>query len=146
VNVSTRRDPVSTKKIASRAAKTALVAAGGLLVLGAATPASAEVPPPAGENGSDGVITGNAIALDANTPIGVCGIAAALVGNALGGCALSDMPEAPAPAPAASPTVVVPEEGDGVGTGNAIAADLDVPVMLCGISLVGVGNAAGLCH
>jgi hypothetical protein len=102
------------------------------------------VPPPMGENGSDGVITGNAIALDADLPIGVCGVAASLVGNALGGCDIPDM-EAPAPAPAATPTVVAPE-GDGVGTGNAIAADLHAPVLLCGLSLTGIGNAAGLCY
>jgi hypothetical protein len=90
----------------------------------------------------DGFIAGNAIAVDADVPVALCGIAATAIGVATGVC------KAHGPLATTGDDVTKAKaEGSGTGTGNAIALNGDVPIAVCGVGvpvLVGVGT--GVCE
>jgi hypothetical protein len=129
------------KKIMTRAAETALAAgvAGGVLLVGASVAGAQEAEPPTTAEG-DGVLAGNAVNADVDVPVTLCGIAGALLGVANGTC-----DGAPTPPPAQD-TTVAQASGDGVLTGNAIGLDVDAPITICGVGVVGAGVAGGSCN
>jgi hypothetical protein len=89
----------------------------------------------------NGTITGNAVALNADVPVAVCGVGVAVL--ALVGTGVC---EATGPlATTGEDTTKAEAEGDGLVAGNAIAGDLDVPVAACGIGGAGIGVATGTC-
>ena len=126
---------------------------GGAL-LGVAS-GSCALPPqggPGGPGGGDtvvaqaqgnGFLSGNAIGLNVDLPINLCGIGIAVGGLAVGDCV---MPAGGPLATTGSSTTVATASGNGFLTGNAIAADVDAPITLCGVGVVGVGVGTGMCH
>jgi hypothetical protein len=122
---------------------------GGAL-LGVATGTCALPPPPPGGLGGDkvvatasgnGLLSGNALGLNVNLPINICGIGVAVGGIATGDCVMA-APLATTGADHTSATA----SGNGFLTGNAIAADVDAPITVCGVGVVGLGVATGVCH
>ncbi|HEV7762482.1 MAG TPA: chaplin family protein [Acidimicrobiales bacterium] len=122
---------------------------GGAL-LGVATGTCALPPPPPGGMGGDkvvatasgnGLLSGNALGLNVNLPINICGIGVAVGGIATGDCVMA-APVATTGADHTSATA----SGNGFLTGNAIAADVDAPITVCGVGVVGLGVATGVCH
>jgi hypothetical protein len=109
------------EKIVRRAAVAVLLAGGLLTTDGAALAAE----PPTTASG-DGVLAGNAVSLDLDAPITLCGLIGVLVGAPAGGCVTLGDPIPDTTQAAAS--------GDGVVTGNAIAVDVDLPVTVAGSS------------
>jgi hypothetical protein len=89
----------------------------------------------------DGVLTGNAIDLDADAPVAVCGVGVPVVaGVGTGAC------KATGPlASSGKDTTAASAEGDGVLAGNAIAGDLDVPIAACGLAAGLAGVDTGTC-
>jgi hypothetical protein len=127
------------KKLMTRAAETALAAgvAGGVLLIGASVAGAQEAPTTAE---GDGTLAGNAVNADLDVPVTLCGIAGSLLGVATGTC------ELPPPPPPAPDTTVAQASGDGLGTGNAVGLDVDAPITVCGVGVVGGGVATGVCH
>ena len=90
----------------------------------------------------DGTIAGNAIALNGDVPVAVCGVGVAVL--ALVGTGVC---EATGPLATTGDDVTKAEaEGDGLVAGNAIAGDLDVPIAACGIGGAGIGVGTGVCE
>jgi hypothetical protein len=127
------------KKMMTRAAETALAAgvAGGVLLIGASAVGAQEAPTTAEGNG---VLAGNAVNADVDVPVTLCGIAGSLLGVATGVCE-----NPPAPPPQAD-TTVAQASGNGLGTGNAVGLDVDAPITVCGVGVVGGGVATGVCN
>jgi hypothetical protein len=125
---------------------------GGAL-LGVASGTCALPPaPPGGPGGGDtvvakaegnGFLSGNAIGLNVDLPINICGIGVAVGGLAVGDCV---MPAGGPLASTGSSTTTATASGSGFLTGNAIAADLDLPITACGVGVAGIGIGTGVCH
>jgi len=89
----------------------------------------------------NGTLTGNAVALNADVPVAVCGVGVpVLAGVGTGVC------DATGPlATTGNDTTKAEAEGDGLVAGNAVAGDLDVPVAGCGLGGTLAGVATGTC-
>jgi LPXTG-motif cell wall-anchored protein len=126
-------------KIMTRAAETALAAgvAGGVLLLGSAAASAQEAPTTAEGNG---FVAGNAVNTDVDAPVTLCGIAGSLLGVATGVC------ENPPVPPPTQDTTVAQASGNGFGTGNAVGLDVDAPVTVCGVGVVGALVGTGVCE
>jgi hypothetical protein len=90
----------------------------------------------------NGVLAGNALGLDVDVPITVCGVGGALLGMASGSCAL---PPPPPGGPGGGDTVVAQAQGNGLLSGNALGLDIDLPINICGIGIAVGGIATGDC-
>lgn len=102
-------------------ARTALLAAGLLLVVGVA-PAQAQDAPSG--SSSDGVLAGNVVNVDLDVPVTICGLLSALFGTGVNGCTTLPISVGGDPGGAAA--------GDGVVSGNALTLDADIPISLGG--------------
>jgi hypothetical protein len=90
----------------------------------------------------DGFIAGNAVALDADVPVAVCGVGAALIGVGTGVC------HAYGPLATTGDDVTKARaKGNGTITGTAVALTADVPVAVCGVGAGVLGIAGtGVCE
>jgi hypothetical protein len=89
----------------------------------------------------DGFIAGNAVALDADVPVAVCGVGVAGIGVGTGVC------EAGGPLATTGDDVTKARaSGDGFIAGNAVALDVDVPVAACGLGGAVIGVGTGVCE
>jgi ChpA-C len=123
------------KKFAYKTAGTLMVA--GMLLSGGPAQAADAVNSQAS---GDGFVTGNAISPNVDVPLAACGVAAVGGGVATGVC------KAHHPlAWTGDDTTKASGEGDGFIAGNAVAADVDVPVAVCGAAGTLAGVATGVC-
>jgi hypothetical protein len=88
-----------------------------------------------------GTGTGNAVALNADVPVAVCGVGAAVLGIAGTGVCKAEGPLATT----GDDVTKASGEGNGLVAGNAVAGDLDVPVAACGLGGAGIGVGTGTC-
>jgi hypothetical protein len=107
---------------------------------GAATPGAGDTPggAPVAQASGNGVLTGNALGIDIDAPITVCGVGGALLGVATGTCAMP-------PPGLREDAPVARAQGDGLLSGNAVGLNVDVPINLCGIGIAVGGIATGDC-
>ncbi|HMG45080.1 MAG TPA: chaplin family protein [Acidimicrobiales bacterium] len=108
--------------LVEKLARTALLAAGLLLVVGVA-PAQAQDAPSG--SSSDGVLAGNVVNVDLDVPVTICGLLSALFGTGVNGCTTL-------PISIGSDAAGSGAQGDGVVSGNALTLDADIPISLGG--------------
>lgn len=106
--------------LVEKLARTALLAAGLLLIVGVAPAGADDVP--SGSSG-DGVLAGNVVNVDVDVPVTICGLLSALFGTGVNGCTTL-------PISVGSGATRSGASGDGVVSGNAVNLDIDVPVDL----------------